>query len=172
MTKKKFDLKRHIAKLEDKQSQAQLLLISGEVPKVIKPMKDAAPSKIKRLEEFKRQGYQYGTREESWEALDKLASHIEAHPTGDPTISLWFLNAMNEADRADPMDLLRKLGLIQPGRSKVVNKFDITRRMVELVDKYGLLKAQASRRCADEFGCHPETALYWYRKKDNVFETK
>lgn len=121
-------------------------------------------------EEFEDRGYQFGTPQESWDAINRMCDAIEIGEPVPPDVGLWFLNAVNQMRNEDPRELLRQLGLIVHGRSRVVNKFDICERMVELVDKEGQKKSDAARSCAAEFGCSTSTALHWYYKRNEIYD--
>lgn len=117
------------------------------------------------IEEFAARGYKFGTAQQSWKALENMASELARGGEVSPETALWFVNAMNEVAAGDIKALVRQLGFHEMGRSRVVNPHDIGNRMAELVEKRGMNKAEASRQCATEFKCSPSTALAWYAKR-------
>ena len=121
-------------------------------------------------EEFEERGFRFGSSQDSWKAVLEMADHIEAGEPIPETLSLWFLNALNKTKKEDPKELMRQLGLIERGTTRKFNRYDIAAKMIELVEGEGLIKAEAARHCAEEFGCHPETALMWYRKRKEIYE--
>lgn len=123
-------------------------------------------------EEFEERGYRFGTPQECWDAIFALGECLESDKQVPPSISLWFLNSLNGLEKEDPKELLRQLGLVEMGRTRQFNRFDICERMIELVEGEGMVKAEASRKAAAEFGCHPETCLMWYRRKSEIFTNK
>lgn len=123
---------------------------------------------MEELEDIKERGYKFGTSWESWDALAELTDALANGEDTPPAVTLWFVAAMSRMDKQDPRELVRQLGLVEMGRARLVNKFQISKKMVELVDGEGLTKADAARRCAVEFGCSTSTALHWYAKRDEV----
>lgn len=119
-------------------------------------------------DEFARRGYEFGTIEQSWAALKNLGKSLEFGLPVHPVQALWLLNALNRTKEGDPQDLLRNLGLVARGRSKVVNKYDVSDRMQALIDG-GMVKEHAALQVAEEFGCSRATALHWHRKRGELF---
>ena len=167
--KKKFRLEKSIEKFNDKLDQARKLAALDARADPLLSLAKGASAKLIRMDEFIRQGYQFGTKEERIEALFWIGQLIESTPTADGFSGLWFLNALNQWDGNEPMDLLRAMGLIEPGRGRVVDRFALARRMIDLVGS-GMTMAEASRICAPEFKCSPETALHWYRRRKELFK--
>lgn len=124
------------------------------------------------VKEFERRKFRFGTPEESWAALHIIAKAIEAGEPVPAVPGAWLLAALNTMGEDDPKELVKALGFVENGRARVVNKFNLVERMVHLVEQENLPKISAARVCAGEFGCHHETALYWYRKKNEVFPIK
>lgn len=156
--------------------EGKLQLENGKRPKMdsrkVKVLKNtvaANKSSRLRLEDFEKRGFEYGTIEQSWEALESLAKSIELGLPPHPAAGLWLLNALNKTKTHDPQDLLRNLGLVARGRSKVVNKFDVSDRMAELIDG-GMVKEHAAQQVAKEFSCSRATALHWYRKRNELYD--
>lgn len=135
-------------------------------------MEKRLSASIPSMKEFERRGFRFGTPEESWQALHQIAEAIEIGAPIPPIPAVWLLTALNSMTADDPKELVRALGFIENGRSRVVNKFDLVERMIELVEGQDMKKIEAARVCAGEFNCHYETALYWYRKKAEVFAIK
>ena len=125
------------------------------------------------LEEFAARGYKFGTPNQAWRALHQMAADMASGEPVTPEIALWFVTAINEVGEDRSIhNLTKTLGLYEHGRTRVFNKFDICNRMAELVERDGLSKAEAARRCATQFGCNMETARMWYRRKDELYPKK
>ncbi|MFY9136614.1 hypothetical protein [Zwartia sp.] len=166
----KFNLKRGIAQLERRLTEAQSVarIEPSNVPNVIRPMFEAASVKIARLQKFASQDFKFGTKQEVIDALYRIGRFIEQNPTPDGVSGLWFLRVLNDWDGADPQDLLKALQLNEMGRGRVVDRFELVRKMIALVDS-GLSQAAASRECAVQFDCSAETALHWFRRRKELF---
>lgn len=123
-------------------------------------------------EELESRDYRFGTPDECWAALMSMAEAIEAGEAVPPAVGLWFLAGINRTKNQDINELVRALGFIEHGRARLHNKFDLVKRMIELIDEQGMKKSEASRTCAAEFKVHPETCMHWYRKRDQVFSHK
>ena len=125
------------------------------------------------FEEFAARGYTFGTPAQAWRALRQMAAEMATGEAVSPETALWFVNAINEQGEDHSIHALTKnLGLYEHGRTRIFNKFDICNRMAELVERDGLSKAEAARRCATQFGCNMETARMWYRRKDELYPEK
>lgn len=119
--------------------------------------------------EFERRKFRFGTASESWAALHQIAKAIEEGKPIPAVPAVWLLSALNAMAEDSPKELVRALGFVQKGRSRTLNHFDVLNRMAFLIEKEGLPQTEAARVCASEFGCHFETALYYWRKKRDVF---
>ncbi len=119
---------------------------------------------VDQTKDFERRGYRWGTTKESLAALYDLSDQVhEGEPINSRT-ALWFLNAINEFDPKDPKSLLHALGLIDLGRSRVVNPFDVANRVDEIIAG-GSPVMRACHQAAEELGCSYKTAHHWYTKK-------
>lgn len=161
----KIELDLSALNLDKKQEAAMLKKM---LPKARKQISDDLSQSIPSMEDFERRGYEYGTIEQSWSALHRMAESIEQDGQVSPDVALWLLNALNRTKEGDPQDLLRNLGLVARGRSKVVNKYDVSDRMQALIDG-GMVKEHAALQVAEEFGCSRATALHWHRKRGELF---
>lgn len=135
---------------------------------IMEQWKGELSTSIPSLDEFERRGYEFGTPEQSWAALHAIAQAIVSEQTVPSHAGLWLVNALNKTTEQDPQDLLRNLGLIARGRSKVVNKYDVSDRMAALIDG-GMVKEHAAKQVAQEFDCSRATALHWYRKRSELY---
>lgn len=151
----------------------QLMQLCGERLEAAKGFQVVGKGKprpeVATLEEFAARGFRFGTPEQCWKALESMAAGLAAGEGITPEIALWFVSAMNDVEQGDIQALVRRLGFIEHGRSRVVNKYDLANRMVELVEKRGMVKAQAARQAGVEFNCSEHTALHWYKNKDRIY---
>lgn len=113
--------------------------------------------------ELERRGYRFGTPAECWEALRILSDAIKHGKKVSEDVALWFSKAVDSNTGKNAKALARDLGFVERGAARKFNPHDINNHMVELINE-GLTKAEASRVCASAYGCHPETALLWFRK--------
>lgn len=144
--------------------------MSGEKVKIKKGSKQHLEFKemADSVTQFKKQGYRFARRGEAWAALYALGEYLEQDKNCDARLRLWILEALNRTTYDDAASLNRELGLVELGRSRVVDKFKVSDRMAELIGE-GMVKEHAALQVAKEFGCSRATALHWFRKRTELY---
>jgi hypothetical protein len=141
--------------------------------RAIKGLKNELTLRIPNLKEFEKRGFTFGTPDQSWSALRAMAWDLSNGLQVRPDVALWFVTAMNKLnDNQDINELTKALGLYEHGRKRQFNKFDLSDDMAKFVEKEGMTKAEASRRVAALYGCNPETAIMWYRRRAEIYGDK
>lgn len=146
--------------------QGKKKALKGEPEKLIR--EDVLPG----LVEFERRDFSFGTPDQCWDALNKMALDMSLGLQVRPEVALWFVTAMNKLENRDIRELTKALGLYEHGRKRQFNKFDLSDAMDKFVNKEGMTKAEASRRVSAMYGCNPETAIMWLRRRDEIYAEK